>query len=240
MATGNEVSGRSRRWWAVFEVSSTAAMVALAAALVWQNYGTAGRLTRGSTPSPVPVPKELVAIDSSPSLGVRSAPLVMIVYSDFQCRFCSRLALQTLPSLVREYASTGQLLIVFKHLPLEIHPTAPAVAAAAICAGYQGKFWQAHDALFADLEKQTESDLHALAATFNLDVATYKECRTGERAIARVNADKEEALAFEIKATPTIFIGKNVGGGDRAQILETLTGAKPLDAIKKVLDRHFE
>jgi len=47
-----------------------------------------------------------------------------------------------------------------RHLPLEsIHPDAFRAAAAAECAGDQGKYWQVHQKLFGNQQALSATDL---------------------------------------------------------------------------------
>ncbi len=158
----------------------------------------------------------------------------MIEYSDFQYPYCGKAAMELLPALRREYADTGRVALAFKHLPLDIHPHASNAAAAAQCAGEQGKFWAAHDSIFADVTNLTDQALRARVAQVGLDVARYDACRDGPMARSRVDVDKAEASALGITATPTFLIGRVEGDGVR--VLEIVTGMKRLETFKQVLD----
>ena len=71
-----------------------------------------------------------------------------------------RHAKQTLPQIEREYVETAKALFVMRHLPLEsIHPDAFRAAAAAECAGDQGKYWQVHQKLFGNQQALSATDL---------------------------------------------------------------------------------
>ena len=66
----------------------------------------------------------------------------MTVYeiSDFQCPFCARFFLETMPSLEREYVVPEEWKFVFVNLPLPMHPNAVPAAELAMCAARQGNF----------------------------------------------------------------------------------------------------
>lgn len=83
--------------------------------------------------------------------GPADAKITLVEYSDYQCPFCSR-AKPTVEQLMKDY--DGKIRLVFKEYPLtQIHPNAFGASEFALCAGDQGKYWEAHDLLF---EKQTE------------------------------------------------------------------------------------
>ena len=99
------------------------------------------------------IPLEISA-DNDPIIGNPDAPITIIEFSDFQCPFCARFHIQTLPTIMEEYIEKGDVKLVFRDFPLQsIHPNAVPASVAAECANEQGKFKQMHDILF---EKQNE------------------------------------------------------------------------------------
>jgi protein-disulfide isomerase len=90
-----------------------------------------------------------VSTKDAPVRGDPDAKIAVIEFSDFQCPFCGR-AVPLLDQISKTYGN--KVKIVFKHLPLSIHPKAPAAHAARRGAHRQGKFWQMHDKIFADQE----------------------------------------------------------------------------------------
>ncbi|HTP53171.1 MAG TPA: thioredoxin domain-containing protein [Anaeromyxobacteraceae bacterium] len=79
--------------------------------------------------------------------GPSDAWVTLVEFADYECPFCAA-AEPTLEQLLQLYP--GEVRLVFKNFPLSIHPHAPAAAIAAECAGEQGKFWEMHDAIFAN------------------------------------------------------------------------------------------
>src|ERR1700712_1874768 len=70
-------------------------------------------------------------------VGLKDAPVTMVVYSDFACPYSSQLFF-TLEKLEVKYSK--QLHVVMKQSPLPIHPQAPRAHRAALAAGLQGRF----------------------------------------------------------------------------------------------------
>jgi protein-disulfide isomerase len=126
------------------DVVATLAVIVAAASIVWSTWKPLPQPGRS-----ISIPSQPIPIDKSPSLGVRTAPIVMIEYSDFECPYCRRFARETLPALTKEYIQLERLLLVFKHLPIDrIHKLATKAAEAAECSAHQGRFWEAHDRFF--------------------------------------------------------------------------------------------
>lgn len=79
--------------------------------------------------------------------GSPDAPVKVIEFSDFQCPFCQRFVIETLPSLRDRVGD--EVAFGFAHFPiLSLHPNAGRAALAAECAHDQGQFWEMHDLLF--------------------------------------------------------------------------------------------
>ena len=112
-----------------------------------------------------------VAAGNSPSKGPKDAPLEVIVFSDFQCPFCSRVE-PSLTQLEKEYA--GKVRMVWKNYPLPFHNNAEPAAQAAMAAHAQGKFWQMHDTLFANLQALDRAGLEKYAQEVGLNMAKFK------------------------------------------------------------------
>lgn len=55
--------------------------------------------------------KDLAPTDA-PFIGNPSAPLTILFWSDFQCPFCKRFEIETLPQIVKDYVDTGKVKIV--------------------------------------------------------------------------------------------------------------------------------
>jgi protein-disulfide isomerase len=163
----------------------------------------------------------------------------VIEYSDFECPFCGRFALQTLPAIVKKYVDTGKLLVAFKHLPLESkHPFALHAAEAAECSRRLGRFWEMHDALFEEPVMLQPESLRAKAKRIGLDSSRFDQCLKGG-ATTRVKQDLSEAQAFAITGTPTFIFGV-VETPSRLKALRRQSGAIPVEAFERIVDQLLE
>jgi protein-disulfide isomerase len=182
------------------------------------------------------VPDSPIAVANRPTRGSSAARVAIVEYSDFQCPYCGDVARDTLPDLARAYVDTGKVILIFKHLPLSIHPLAPAAASAASCAGEQSKFWEMHDQLFSKPAKLAAGDLRAAAGEIGLDLTRFDQCRNGAAAAKLVEDDTLEAERLGVTATPTFIFGRLEPGG-RVRATDVMTGAKPAKEFKRILDR---
>jgi protein-disulfide isomerase len=169
--------------------------------------------------------------------GDPRAPLAVVEFTDFQCPACRRHALETQPALDEAFVETGKVLWVVKHLPLRMHPNAPAAAAAAECAGEQGQFWTMHHGLYEGQDQWAEIEevdvfLTALAEQVGLDRSAFVSCLTGRKALERVMRDLFDAQDV-VRTTPT-FVVLYDGKGT------AINGAKPLEVFVSRLEKLHE
>ena len=96
----------------------------------------------------------------SPRKGSENAPVTLVVFTDFECIYCSTWA-ETLDTMLETFPD--DITIVFKNYPLAYHTQAELAAAAALAAGEQGKFWEMHDLLYKNRTALTREDLLSYA-----------------------------------------------------------------------------
>jgi protein-disulfide isomerase len=141
--------------------------------------------------------------------GNPQAALVIVEFADFQCPPCRRHALEVQSVLDQRFVDTGEVLWVFKHLPLKEHAQSAAAAAAAECAAEQNRFWEMHHLLFEHQERwagdATDTALLALAAPLDLDQTRFTTCFNGRQALERVLADLYDAQGV-VRTTPTFIM----------------------------------
>jgi protein-disulfide isomerase len=168
--------------------------------------------------------------------GDPDAALVVVEFSDFQCPSCQRHALETQPVLDERFVETGEILWVFKHLPLRIHPQAPAAAAAAECAGDQGQFWEMYHGLFEAQDQwavdEPDPALEALAEGLDLDMDRFSDCLKGRASLERVLSDLYDGQGV-VSETPSFVI--LYGGQGRIT-----RGARTADEFVKTLEAMLE
>jgi protein-disulfide isomerase len=166
-------------------------------------------------------------------LGHADAPVTIIEFSDYECPYCARYALQTFPELRRNYIDTGKIRYASRDLPLKFHRFAIPAAVAARCAGEQGRYWEYRHALFSEQSRLGAALYAELAQAQGLDMTRFESCRTDGRAAAAVRADAELAQSQGITSTPTFVVGRVVDGQFQA---ETIEGAKQYAVFAARLD----
>ncbi len=170
--------------------------------------------------------------------GNPEAQLVVIEFSDFECPFCRDHAIETQPVVDEALVDTGEILWVFKHLPLEAHPSARTAAVAAECAGDQDQFWEMHDLLFESVDEWAGDDadvdtaLLELADELSLERSEFEQCFDSRTALERVLADMSDARGI-ISQAPSFVIVQ----GERGTLME---GSIPADEFIATLRNRLD
>jgi protein-disulfide isomerase len=161
--------------------------------------------------------------DSDHILGPADAPLELIMYGDFQCPYCT--AAQSIVARVRKRLD-GRLRFAFRHLPLhEVHPDAQRAAEASEAAAAQGRFWEMHDALYANGGQFSLDDLAAVAGRLGLDVERFRAELIDGAYSGRVARDADGARAAGIAATPAFIVNgtHHTESFDAGSLVDALT-----------------
>jgi protein-disulfide isomerase len=166
-------------------------------------------LMKSAENPPPPETKHVALRADAASRGPATAPVVIQIFSDFQCPFCKRVE-PTLADLERDFK--GSLRIVWRHLPLPFHAHAQLAAEASeevLAQKGPAAFWAYHDALFAaqsEPEGLSRDNLERLAFAQGVDVARFDHALDAHVHAAKVNADATLANAAGINGTPAFVI----------------------------------
>ncbi len=179
---------------------------------------------------PKPPPQKAVpaATRENPSQGPVRAPVVVQMFSDFQCPFCKR-ALPTIEALKKAFP--GKIRVVWRNLPLPFHQHAHEAAAAAMEAfaerGNAG-FWKMHKLIY---DNQSTPDglsrpaLETYAKKIGLDMARFDKALDSGAHDAEIDKDSAVAAQAGINGTPGFVINGYY-----------VSGAQPLSTFKRAVD----
>ena len=232
------------RLQAIMHLVATSLIVLVAMVLLYRLLVDVGR---GATAAPAragtaagrpapPLPQEPVSLEGAALRGSTTARVALIEYLDVQCPYCAAFVRETLPALEEQYIRPGKILFAIRHFPLRsIHPFAAKSAEAAECAGDHGKFWEMHDAMFANPKLLDEPNLRAQAARLGLDGAAFSTCLAGARS-KDVEADEVSGRRLGVTGTPTFFLGV-VNADRRVKVVERFSGARSIEQFRRSIDR---
>lgn len=168
--------------------------------------------------------------ESDIHIGSTEAPLTLVVYSDFQCPYCSRGA-DNEKALVEKYGD--KIKIVYKHVPLEIHPQAEIAAKyyEAVRKQSQEKAVKFHEELFANQQeiKQGAKYLDKVAKSLNVDMSQLAKDIKSEEVQKEIDNDMAEHQKFGFRGTPGYLINGI-----------PVAGAYPVDHFVGIIDKLKE
>jgi protein-disulfide isomerase len=168
------------------------------------------------------------------SMGRNAAPIVIVEYSDYQCPYCRKFHVEALPRLKSDYIDTGKVRLVFRDLPLAMHPESVPAAVAAHCAAEQGRFWAMNEALFTHQATLGAELYGRLAQTLKLDVQKFSTCSMNPATKKRVQASVQAAHYYEISGTPSFILGRPENG--RVEILRVARGYVDFETFAREID----
>ncbi len=199
------------------------AVVGVAAVLAWAGPARAGEQSQEWTR------EELVAAlerGAGPTKGSAAAPVTMVYFTDFQCGYCRKFVKDTLPKIEDQYIRTDKVRLVFRHLAI-LGEASTQAARASSCAFDQGKFWEYHDALFANTSPLgfSAARLKQQARDLRLDEKKFASCLDGKTYAKRVEAETLVGRALGATGTPAFLINGKLA-----------LGAYPFEAFQKIFD----
>lgn len=149
---------------------------------------------------------EIISFDLTklPILGKADAPVTIVVFSDYQCPYCT--GLKPLLKQILE-ANANSVRIVNKHFPLPRHTMAKSAAKAAMAADHQGKFAEMDKLLNDNYNALTEEKITGFVTQLKLDIEKFETDRNNPELEQIINRDLVEGQRVGVRGIPTIYIG---------------------------------
>jgi protein-disulfide isomerase len=145
-----------------------------------------------------------ISPDDDPASGPATAPVTVIMFSDFQCPSCSRTH-PVLKKVLDEFP--GKVRFVVRDFPLvNIHEHAFDAAKAASAANAQGKFFEYIELLYTHQDALDLESLKKYAAQVNLNVKQFELDFNAEKTTAEIKKDMADGQSYGIGGTPTIYV----------------------------------
>jgi protein-disulfide isomerase len=144
------------------------------------------------------------------TLGPDDAPVTIIEFGDLECPFCAR-AFHEIEAVVNT-THKGNVRLIFKHFPLNIHPWAMQAAIASECVRRQNPkaFWPFVSDVYRDQGAINPQNLRdhvtAYVRQLGLDQQVLNACFMAPGAEAQVVQDRDDGNAIGINSTPTFLV----------------------------------
>ncbi|HEX8843253.1 MAG TPA: thioredoxin domain-containing protein [Pyrinomonadaceae bacterium] len=148
-------------------------------------------------------PVQVISADDDPSRGEASAPVTVVVFTDFQCPSCAAMH-PVIDETLKSYGN--QVRLVIRDFPLVIHEQARKAAEAAAAASAQGKFFEYIAVLFKNQSALDTASLKKYASDLGLDRTRFDAALDNGQYAAEVSKDVSDGEAYGVDGTPAIFI----------------------------------
>lgn len=150
-----------------------------------------------------------------PALGLADAKITIVEFSDFRCPHCAKVNVELKKIL---NARPNEVRLVWKDFPF-LPPADLSWQAheAARCAGEQKKFWEYHDALFADQNYYSALRFLELADSLKLDKTAFTDCLQSGKIKPIVQRSFDEGAALGVDGAPYFFVNGERWTGEMTQ-----------------------
>lgn len=173
-----------------------------------------------------------------PFLGEKNAEYVVMFFSDYQCKLCNTFIQTNLERIKQNYITNKKIKFIYRDHPLSTNPQSINAANFANCAGEQGKYWQASNALIENQQLLEAANFSEIAKKIkDIDSKKLIRCANRSRYEKEIELDRIDAKQLGITGIPSFFIGK-ISNAQYAGYL--VRGAQPYNIIKTYLNKVLE
>ena len=174
-----------------------------------------------------------IPLGDSAMMGDKNAPVNVVIFSDYQCPYCSKVD-PMLHEALKDADLKGKVNVTFKHFPLSFHKDAKPASKAALAAKEQGDemFWKMSEKLYANQRALKSENFSKWAGEIGLDVKKFEQdLKANDAKYEKMIQDdmKLGQSAAKVRGTPSLF----VNGWQLKQ--RSVAGIKALAKQKKLL-----
>ena len=145
-------------------------------------------------------------VDPHVAFGSKTAPIIMEVFSDFQCPACKTLYTTTNRQLMDNYVTTGKVYLIHRDFPLPMHAHSRVAAQYSRAAAQIGKFEPVEQALFQNQEKWEQTgdvDGTVAAVLSSAEMTKVRALVKNGAPEAAIQKDLALGRTYNVNQTPT-------------------------------------
>lgn len=168
------------------------------------------------TPGPTPTvkfinpPRSIFPSPNGRELGDVHAPVLVEVFSDFQCPACRQYATEVEPQIIQQYTASGKVHLIHRHFPF-LGDESFQAAYASMCAVEHNLFWEYHDLLFANWDGENQGTfsrekLLAFAKVIELDMGAFSTCLDSKSYQSAIEDDLAVGKSKGGNSVPSVFV----------------------------------
>jgi len=145
-------------------------------------------------------------VDPHTAFGSKTAPVIIEVFSDFQCPACKTLFTTTNRLVMDNYVSTGKVYFIHRDYPLPMHAYSRIAARYGRAAAQIGKFEPVEQVLFQNQEKWEQTgdvDGTVASALSAAEMAKVRALVKGGTLDPLIDKDYALGQGYRVNQTPT-------------------------------------
>jgi len=143
------------------------------------------------------------------TFGNPKAPVLIEVFSDFQCPACKYFHDNEFQRIMTDYVVPGKVYVIYRYFPLQMHPYGRACAEWVCAAAHVGRYQKVADAMFAAQQAITVTggvEAVANSVLTPTEQKTVKSLLKSPEVQKQIDSDVEEAKAVPVGSTPTLWV----------------------------------
>jgi len=152
------------------------------------------------------IPNGVSDVDPHTAFGSKTAPVIIEVFSDFQCPACKTLFTTTNRQVMDNYVSTGKVYFIHRDYPLPMHAYSRIAARYGRAAAEIGKFETVEKVLFENQEKWEQTgDVDGTVASVlsPAEMAKVRALVKGGALDPLIDKDYALGQGYRVNQTPT-------------------------------------
>lgn len=204
-----------KKWWGVLSLSLLSLFLIFSVASIFfiikqiRIYQEFGFFGENNPNAKIYSPNEIQE-ENNPSFGSSKPKITIVEFSDFACPNSRNFYEKTKKIRFKYY---NDLKIIRRDFPV-ISDYSDDLALAARCAGEQGLYWKAHDALYDNFGISTKPEIYNLMLNVGAEPNRLSDCLENNKYINQIAKDLDDGINLGIRGTPTWFINGYRADGD--------------------------
>jgi len=143
------------------------------------------------------------------TFGNPKAPVLIEVFSDFQCPGCKYFHDNEFQKIMTDYVTSGKVYVIYRYFPLAMHPYGRPCAEYACAAARVNRYQKVADALFS--QQTTIAAVGNVEAVVNsvltpTEQAKVKSLLKSPEVQKQIDTDVDEGRAVPVQSTPTLWV----------------------------------
>lgn len=174
-----------------------------------------------------------IAPASQKTAGQPKAPVMIEVYSDFQCPSCKVLYEGAIRPLLADYVAKGKVYLIHRDFPLAMHQFAGPAARYGVAAAKIGKYEEVAAAMFRDQAVWSTNGRVEISVASALSPEEFKKVQAlaaSPEVAAEIQKDQGAGVAAGLKSTPSMIVTHKLKQ-------YPVTGSVSYEVLKRFIDQ---